>query len=163
MAAQFNADEVFAMAERIERNGAAFYRKAAEARRNDAAGRLFLDLATMEDGHVETFAAMREELSGRERELLAADPDGQTAAYVDEFVRGRVFDLRTSPADRLTGGEETAEILRMAVGLEKDSIAFYAGIRDMVSARGGRDRIEDILREEMTHVVFLNRQMDSAP
>jgi rubrerythrin len=163
MGIRFNADEVFAMAEQIERNGARFYRKAAGAAAAAAIRELFGELAVMEDGHVEVFMKMRAELSEREREAIAFDPDGEAALYLKEFVEGRIFDTRTEPADRLTGSEKPSEVLTIAIGLEKDSIAFYVGIREMVSAKAGKDRLDSILREEMSHVRMLNQQLASLP
>ena len=67
MSFEFSADEVFAVAEDIERNGAVFYRDAAK-KTKDAGARKFLEeLAAMEDNHLKTFAAMRAGLSERER------------------------------------------------------------------------------------------------
>ena len=48
MAFGFNADEILQMVERIERNGARFYRRAAEACQADEASKAtFLELAEM--------------------------------------------------------------------------------------------------------------------
>ena len=66
MAIPFNADEVYEMAEEIERNGARFYRKAAE--KFPAISELFQKLALMEDEHLATFASLRADLSAAETE-----------------------------------------------------------------------------------------------
>ena len=59
MGIEFNADEIFEIAEQIERNGAGFYRRAAEAVEDSQKRRILLDLASREDEHEKTFAAMR--------------------------------------------------------------------------------------------------------
>jgi len=51
----FNADEIFEMAEQIERNGAKFYRRAAEQVTSPDGSELLLNLAVMEDVHEKTF------------------------------------------------------------------------------------------------------------
>ncbi len=56
MVMPFNADEVFEMAEQIERNGARFYRAA--AKKIPEVSQVFSDLAAMEDEHEKTFAAI---------------------------------------------------------------------------------------------------------
>ena len=38
---------------------------------------------------------------------------------------------------------------------------FYSGIRDMVPARLGRDKIDEIIREEVSHVAMLEKQLAS--
>ena len=59
MSIAFNADEVFEMAEEIERNGAKFYREAASKSTNREIREMFLNMASMEDGHLRTFQEMR--------------------------------------------------------------------------------------------------------
>jgi len=49
----------------------------------------------------------------------------------------------------------------MAIGLEKDSIVFYLGMKDAVPERLGRSRIDDIIREEMSHVYLLSREFET--
>lgn len=64
MPIEFNADEIFLLAKRIERNGAEFYRKAAEIiKPGSPAEQLLLGLAAMEDEHLETFIEMRRSMS----------------------------------------------------------------------------------------------------
>jgi rubrerythrin len=57
MSITFNADEIFEMAEEIERNGAKYYREAAEKASEKETKQMLLDMATMEDGHLQTFQA----------------------------------------------------------------------------------------------------------
>ncbi|MEE9120739.1 MAG: hypothetical protein V3U56_05580 [Syntrophobacteria bacterium] len=47
----------------------------------------------------------------------------------------------------------------MAIGQEKDSIVFYTGLKGMISQTAGRERIEEIIKEEMGHIGFLNREI----
>ena len=56
MSITFNADEIFEMAEQIERNGAAFYREAAGITSDADVKEMLLSLAAMEEGHQKTFA-----------------------------------------------------------------------------------------------------------
>ncbi len=158
MGIQFNADEIFEMAEQIERNGARFYRKAAEGSA-PAAQALFLRLAAMEDEHEKTFAALRAKLSEAEKSAPIFDPEGQAALYLQAVADGHIFDPRSDPAAKLKGKEKPAEILHIALGAERDSIAFYVGLREAVPPRLGRARIEAIIREEMTHVADLSREL----
>jgi rubrerythrin len=44
----------------------------------------------------------------------------------------------------------------MAIGVERDSIAFYVGLKEAVSRKAGKDKVEDIIKEEMGHIVALN-------
>ncbi len=155
MGIDFSAGEVFQMACQIERNGARFYRKAADAA-GDADKKLeLLDLAAMEDDHLATFTAMMDELSNKERIEPTFDPDDQAVLYLRAFADTRVFDAKADPSEKLTGKESHEEVLRIAIGLEKDSITFYVGMREAVPERLGKDKIDRIIKEEMAHVVML--------
>ena len=159
MAEPFNADEVFEMAEQIERNGAKFYRAAAEKLR--AVRDVLLDLATMEDDHQKTFAAMRAELSAGESAIDGPifDPDGQVQMYLRVMADGYIFDVKADPVEQLAGKDAAEEVLKMAIGLEKDSIAFYVGLKESVSRKAGKDKVEAIIKEEFNHIATLSEKL----
>ncbi len=161
MGIKFNADEIFEMAEQIERNGAKFYNKAAEASASARSRELLRDLAAMESVHEKTFASMRAELSDKEQAATVFDPDDVAAAYLQAFADGHVFNVNQDPSELLTGRETMEEVLQRAIGLERDSIAFYMGIRESVPETLGRDRIDGIIREEMKHVNMLSQELAS--
>ena len=154
-------DEIFEMAEQIERNGSRFYRRAAQGFTDSRARQLMLDLAAMEDEHEKVFVGMRAELLQQEREPRVPDPYGEAILYVRGMADGHVFDLRTDPAERLTGKETMEEILRTAIGLERDSIVFYLGIKEIIPERLSKQRIDDIIKEEMGHIAVLSKELAS--
>lgn len=161
MGLEFSAGEIFEIACQIERNGAKFYRKAADATGDSDKKQKLLDLAAMEDDHLVTFTAMMEELSERERTEPVYDPDNVAVLYLRALADTRVFDAKADPAEKLTGEETLEEILKTAIGLEKDSITFYVGMREMVPERLGRDKIDRIIKEEMSHVVALTGELSA--
>ena len=63
MTVALNAFEVFEIAEQIERNGAKFYRKAAEQFNDPAIRKIFLELADWETRHEQIFNDMGKQLS----------------------------------------------------------------------------------------------------
>ena len=157
MGMPFNADEVFEMAEQIERNGGKFYRAA--AKKFPAMSNIFLGLAGMEDEHLKTFAEMRAELSGTELEEPVFDPDGQAQMYLRVMADGNVFDVKADPAKQLATMNTPKDVLKMAIGIERDSIAFYVGMKEAVSRRAGKDKVDNIIKEEMGHIVTLNEKL----
>jgi len=159
MSIRFNADEIFEMAERIERNGARFYRQAAEGFKDADSRQKLFNLAAMEDEHEKIFHSMRADISGQEGVISGFDPNGEAALYLQAIADGKVFDVRKDPTERLTGKETVEDIYRMAIGLEKDSIVFYQGIKEMVPERLGKDRIEVIIKEEMGHITLLSKEL----
>jgi rubrerythrin len=154
----FNADEVLKIAEQIERNGIAFYEKAAERFQGDEK-RTLLRLADMERTHQQVFASWRRELP--DQGYKAVDLEGESARYLAAFADGQIFAPKADAAALLGPENSESDILEMAIGLEKDSVVFYVAIRDAVPAMLGEDKINQIIQEEMAHIVLLSRTLSS--
>jgi rubrerythrin len=154
------------MAEQIERNGAKFYRRMAEDISDTSVHQLFLDLAAMENEHEKTFASMRKDLSDQDRKPTVFDPEGEAALYLRALADLSVFDEEGKPEfflpEALTDEEKTRTILRIAIGLEKDSIAFYLGMKELVPERLGKKKIDDIIKEEMGHIRLLSNRLSGS-
>ena len=159
MAVTFSADEIFEMAEQIERNGAKFYRVAAKGISNKEIKGLLEELAEMEAEHEATFASMRAELTSSEQQPSVFDPDDEVGLYLRAMADNRVFDTKTDPSEQLSGRETAEDILNTAIGLEKDSIVFYLGLEDYVPAKSGKGRIKAIIKEEMGHIALLRDKL----
>lgn len=153
MSYDFSADEIFEMAEQLERNGAAFYRNAAEAISDDAAKELLNRLAAMEDDHEKTFADMRRELTAAEKGATVFDPEGDAVAYLKALADTRVFFEKEID----TGSMK--EILKSAIEAEKDSIVFYLGMKEAVPEKMGKNRLDAIIKEEMGHIRLLSKEL----
>lgn len=153
MSFEFNADEIFAVAEEIERNGAVFYRDAVKKTNDAPAKKLLGDLAAMEDEHLKTFTAMRESLTERDRKSMTFDPDNESALYLNALADTRVFFKKRMSAASLE------DVFKAAILAEKDSIAFYLGMKEVMPGSSGRSRLEDIIREEMKHVRILSERL----
>jgi len=110
-----------------------------------------LDLAAREDEHEKTFASMRANLADAERKTTVFDPEGQAALYLRAMADGYVFDIKADPIELFTGKE----------AMEKDSIAFYLGMKEFVPQRFGRDRLDGIIKEEMGHIAILSKDLRS--
>ncbi len=160
MGVTFNADEIFEMAEQIERNGAKFYRTAAAQHADDEkANEMLLSLAAMEDEHEKTFAAIRAEVVAGPPVENVYDPDDVAALYLQAIADGRVFDMKKDPSDIIADGKSLEEIFKIAISLEKDSIIFYNSFRNMVPGQSGKEKIDYIINEEKKHIVELSNQL----
>ena len=155
----FNADEIFEIAEEIERNAGKFYRKASGIASDKVTKKLLLDLAAMEDGHLKIFRDMRELLSDKEKEQVTFDPEDQAAQYLQTMADMHGSEGKISPTKELTGKETIKEIIEIALNAEKDSVVFYFGLRSFVPATGGRDKVEKIINEELGHINVLNQRL----
>jgi len=159
MGITFNANEIFEMAEKIERNGAEFYRRAAENAPDKETKQVLLEMAAMEDSHLKTFEEMRKQLSGQEKGWAIFDPDNQSALYLQAMADARGYEGKITPAKELTGNETPKEIIEIALNSEKESIVFYFGLKELVPVRAGRDKVEAIILEELSHVTTLLKQL----
>jgi len=159
MSLQFAAAEVYQMAVQMEQNGGKFYRKAAGYSEDPDAKQMLLDLAAMEDQHEIFFNSL---LANAEQQRSTAewyDPQGEAAAYLRAVSDNRVFKADADPSSFVKPDTPVEQILRKAIGLEKDTIIFYLGIREMVPPDQGKDRIDGIIREEMGHVTLLTDKL----
>jgi rubrerythrin len=161
MSLRFSADEIFEMAIQIEVNGAVFYRKAAGMQGAGRSADFLLKLAVMEDGHKKTFEKMRQELTAPEKEVTTYDPLEEASLYLAAMADGHGGEGSPAAAGSLTGKETLAEILRTAIGLEKKSILFYLGMRDLVPLAMGKRRIDAVIGEEKSHIVILSRELNA--
>jgi len=149
----FNADEVFEMAEQMERNGEKFYKRAAATIDDEPHKKLLLELAAMEVDHEKTFKAMRSDLKAAEKSATVFDPEGEAALYLRALVDTRVF------FEKEVDVSSMENILKAAIEAEKDSIVFYLGMKNAVPEKLGQDRIEGIIKEEMGHIRLLSREL----
>lgn len=159
MAINFSVDEIFEMAEEIERRAAHFYRQASKNASDKKVKQMFLDFANMEDGHLFIFKRMRSELTEAEKELTTFDPDNESTMYLDAMARSHGTEGRKSRTEDLNGNETVEEIFKIAINAENNSVTFYTGLKDLVPSNMGRDKVDAIIKEEMLHLARLNQYL----
>ena len=162
MAISFNLDEIFEMAEQIEKNGANFYREAAKKVSDKKTRDMFIALAGMEDGHFKIFQEMRKQLGASDKEPTSFDPDNEAAFYLQAMAAGHGVEGKKDRTTKLTGNETIREIFEIAVSAEKNSIVFYTALKEIVSATG-RDKVDTIISEELGHLAILKIQLVQLP
>jgi rubrerythrin len=163
MHAGFNVAEVMELACQIERYGERFYRLAAGRTDDEGARKLLLDLADYEARHEEAFTEMKRELAGRSAAAgeaeAARDPDDTAGQYLRAMANGAVFEVDGDPGARLRGDESLEQLLRLALHMEQESIAFYTGIQRAMPASWGPERLDAVIDEERSHVVFISEEL----
>ncbi|MHC4326136.1 MAG: ferritin family protein [Planctomycetota bacterium] len=160
MAVTYTADEIFEIAEEIERNAVEFYRQAAERSSNEDTRKLLLDMSAIEHEHLETFQKMREKLATEEG-LSLFDPFGRSAMYLQAMADSRSWEGRVNPLKDLSGNETATEIIEIALEAEKEMIVFYAGLKDLVYFKAGKDKVDEIIIEELEHISALLKKLKS--
>lgn len=149
----FSVDEVFEMAQALERAGEDFYRRAASVATEAPVRCALLQLAEMEHTHLQTFARLRERLPEELRTRPPRTPGeaDEHARYVRALVRTHAFGPEAG-----TRLASPLDVLQRAVELEKDAIVFLLDLQELVPLQQGREEVERILDEERQHVRTLN-------
>jgi rubrerythrin len=156
MAYDFTAKEIFEMAKQIERNGVAFYQKAAKSVSDASEKDMLLELAKMEEDHEATFVKMEAELKEQETVPTVFDPEDEAVQYLKSFADTRVFFEKEIDLSSMKS------ILKAAITAEKDSIVFYLGMKELVPEKLGKERIDGIIKEEMSHIRLLGKKLVTA-
>ncbi len=151
------AIEVYETAIQIEKNGAAFYERAAKQVADEACQAILLKLAEMEYVHQETFETMR---AGLPTDGAWDDPEGEAAQYLQAFAAGQVFDITKDPSATFGESPSIGEVLTAAIGKERDSVMFFLGLRELAPEPSDRKAIEKIIDEEMRHITILHEQLE---
>jgi rubrerythrin len=149
----FTADDVFEMAEQLERNGAKFYQEAARHTDNPDYKKLLQTLSDMEIEHEKIFVKLRSELSGNEKESTVFDPQNESVLYLRALADTKVF------FEKEIDFSSMKSVLKAAILAEKDSIVFYLGIKEMVPEKFGKDKLDKIIKEEMGHIKILSNEL----
>jgi rubrerythrin len=155
MGHEFNADDALAVAIQIEANGARFYRRAAELQSDETNRKKLEELAGMEDRHERIFQAMRANLPEAFKTPAVFDPMDDAAQYLAVMADTHGGEGTPELTDAITGRESMAEIIDTAIVMEKESVLFYLGLRDLVPPQHGQKDLDDIIREERQHIVHL--------
>ena len=145
-------DDVVAIAESFEASAAETYRRAAAGAARPEVRQALLGLAEMEDKHLRAFRELRRLLAARPN---PSGPEGRDAELLEAWLARDVFEgaeARRSPS----AGSDTVEgWLESAVEMEKDSIAFYSGMRSLLEG-DQRTVLETIIDEEVYHLASLS-------
>ena len=157
MVSQFNAEEVLEIACQIERNGATFYRTAADLVTMAESRELLIKLAEMEAGHEDVFADMKSRTE--EFDNFFSDPDGTAVMYLQAIANNHVFVSDQKPEDIFPADATAREVLRTALNAEFASIAFFQGILEHMPEGFGRDKLRSVIMEEQEHVVIINKKI----
>ena len=155
----FTADEIFGVGVEIEKNGREFYTAAASETAGKSIRKLLQGLAIWENTHIEIFSNLRKRLSQEAKNENLYDPNDEIALYLKATADNHVF-IKNSNMEALAAGCTTAaDILNLALSFEKDSVVFYASVREAVAAGSGKAEVEQLMHEELTHIGFITREL----
>ncbi len=153
---QFNAIEVFKMAQQIEKKGKKFYGIQAERFKNNKdLYDLFLRLKSEEDDHLKTFKNLSEEYKKDINEdgyKHLNDP--QVSGYLRALVEFSIFPENIEKDDKNI--ESINDILLIAIMAEKESILYY---QEILKYNEGKTEevLEKLIEEEKKHLLDLTK------
>ena len=159
MAITFNADEIYNIAEQIERNGQKFYSDSAQRVKESVTKQVLQDLADMEVDHLKTFQALHADLTEQARQEITWDPQGEAGAYLQAAADSHVFKTNTDPTSLLEDNADARQILELALQFEKDSVIYFQAVADMVPERLGKTDVLGLVKQEQGHIALIQRTL----
>ncbi|MHC4870988.1 MAG: ferritin family protein [Planctomycetota bacterium] len=160
MTDKLNIKEVFEMALQMEKDGAAFYKNAAKKTDDADIKNLLTNLSEMEDGHYVTFEKMLADVV-KDVGPEDFDHDSESAKYLHAMVAGKIYKSDDISTNELANASDICDILEKAVLLEKEAVIYYLGIKNFIPESLGKDKIEAIINEEISHVNFLSETLEN--
>lgn len=153
------ADKVFNMALRIEGASVVFYRMAADGATNDEAKKVFSSLEAAEKGHVKIVSTLMKECETYPERMGEVELSAAMAETLGKISESFITDnLEKLPS--LYQEARTQNIFELAVNLEKNMVNFYVQVKKVIRGSSATKVVDDIIREENTHIEALRDAME---
>lgn len=161
----YNAGEVYSMGIEIEKNGKDFYLKAAAATSDQDLQKFFKSLADWEEKHISLFQKMKSELSDASSEDntegAVFDPDNEYNKYLKAAADSHIFLKKVNIQEIVSKCQTPADLLKIALQFEKDSVVLYSSLKDLVPEYLGKDKVSRLVQEELNHIAIIQGQLDN--
>jgi rubrerythrin len=151
MSALFKASDIVSSAILIEENGYKFYRQVSADSRFYELKELTEFLAKEEKAHSEAFKKILKNLPPAE--MMEAYP-GEYQLYLKALAGDNIFTASKDPAGLARSFKKAEEIIDFGIGIEKDSIIFYEGLKETI-LKGELSIIEELISQERNHLLKL--------
>ena len=79
--------------------------------------------------------------------------------FVRTMVKGHIFNMHDTIASLIKKAKTPEDILKMAIGFEKDTIVYFLGLKDVVPDENEKGQIDKLVKEEMKHVSILTNEL----
>ena len=158
MSFNFNADEIFQMGVLIETNGQKFYEAVAKNASDPPAQKLFLDLSRWESQHIELFKKLKQRLPESAKREDLFDPNQELYLYLKATADSHVFIKNRDMPHLASTCKTPLEALDLAIAFEKDSVVFYTTMKKLVPEHLGKDEIDILIDEEISHIFALTQK-----
>jgi rubrerythrin len=146
-----NVKDAILTAIQMEKDGYAFYTKAAAQTQSDMGRTIFESLAADEQRHLDVFQKMFEE-KVEESEWNDLVNSSKKYAKIPIFPT----DLKDAPG--MDPDSTEIDALRMAMDAEKEAIEYYNEIKEKLQDEGLKNIINEIIEQEKNHYNLLEKE-----
>lgn len=151
METEFNADQVFQIAVRIQQNGAEFYQEMAKRFRESGLRGLCSELASWRAERAKALAEGRKEFFGSSGLPETSGRDDYIMSHPSEMADLAVFSHDQYHSKALTGRESWEEILKDAIVRCEDVIVFFQGLKGFAQDSFTKKTLDKIVEEEKNY------------
>lgn len=154
MEPEFNIDQVFQIAWRIQQNGADFYLKIAEFFFDRRRG-LCLELADKRVEQAKTIAEERKRFFGKSGLPGTYGYDDYIMSHPSEMADLAIFSHDRYHSMPLTGRESWDEILKDAIGRCEAVIVFFQGLKEFAQDAFTESFLDKLIEDENRYLYLL--------
>lgn len=135
----------------MEKDGFAFYTKAAAQTNSDMGRSIFKSLAEDEELHLRTFEKIFEEQVG------AVEWDSLVRSS-NKYANLPIFPKDLTGVGGLTADSDELDALQFGMNSEKEAIEYYTGILDMTADPEVKKIFGEIIEQEKSHFMILEEE-----
>ena len=148
----FKLAQFIEMAVKDEETGEAFYNALAERTKSPEMKREYLKIAAQEANHKNRFLSVLEKMPA---ESTREEYEGQYQEYLNVLLSTKAFPQTKSVNEIVKDLSDDRDAVFFAMQMEKDTLLFYYGIRDLIHDNN-KKIVDDIMREEQVHIEELS-------
>ncbi|MHC4309091.1 MAG: hypothetical protein ACYSSN_04025 [Planctomycetota bacterium] len=155
MKTEFNVDQVFQIAGRIQQNGAEFYLKMAKRFCDSRRRGLCLVLAEQRTERAKALTEERKRFCNKYGKSVTSGYGDYIMSHPSEMADLAVFSHEQYHAIPLTGRDGREEILKDAIGRSEAVIVFFQGLKEFAQDAVTERALDKIIEEENHHINLL--------
>ena len=151
----FSTSEILDLAVRIEKNGEAVYRQAADKISNPELVALLTWMADEEVKHASWFSELKSKLS-----MTSHNPfiEEMSHELFDDLLGEKNFSHKDVDFDRV---QNVDELMAIFIEFEKDSVLFYEVLEPFIEDETTLENLRKIIAEENKHITELQQFIGS--
>ncbi|MBF0343693.1 MAG: ferritin family protein [Nitrospirae bacterium] len=144
--------EIIELAIRTEKLGFSYYNELAQKfRKNEEIHILFNNLADNEAKHAAKFTKLKESLDQSQLENWE-----EASEYMRAYVESAFFMGANKAVPHMQNISDSTAALGLAIAFEKETLLYFYGMADAVAQDKNRHIVDEIIKEEKSHIVLLS-------